>query len=298
MILKTASRRASLGSRQTNGSTSPSWALTALILAAVTGSARASALGDDAATVAPDPAYQAAIASFVNANSEQQRSEALDQLSSLDDASHQRLVRQLLYHSSHADDTKDAMASGLVIQRLGLPDSAVVRALVPLLGTTDPVLDKSVRNTLAGFEGRAAGRRPDLSVYREIIADCLRAGEDPPGNLIQYMYQADPGEALLTLMRAHQLRKPEELKTILWAEHVVSDVIWKQRHGFLGLDEIEPAAGRELASLSGHREWWVRLYAAEIMRQHPAFRQPSLIDKLSRDSHVLVREAVLAADER
>jgi hypothetical protein len=95
-------------------------------------------------------------------------------------------------------------------------------------------------------------------------------------------------------MRAHQLRQPDELKAILWAEHVVSDVLWMQQYGFLSPDEVEPAATRELVKLSGHKEWWVRLYVAGIIRQHPSFRQPELIDRLQRDEHPWIREVITA----
>jgi hypothetical protein len=263
-----------------------------LILVAGSINTFADEFGDDQAALRPDPAVQAAIANAMTARTLEERSDALGQLRAADDASHQRLIRQLVYYSSHADNTKDAMAAGAIIRRLDIPDSVVIKALVPLLGTTDADLRQSVRNILGGFEGRGAGRRPDFSAYRAAIADRVREGKEPAEELIRYMYESDPGEALLTLMRAYQLRRPAELKELLWAEHVVSDVLWKQRNGFLKRDEIEPAAAQELASLAGHEAWWVRLYVAEIMHQHPAFRQPGLVETLQGDAHHLVREAV------
>ena len=252
--------------------------------------------GDDQVTLSADPTWQAAIARVVTAATEQQQSDALNQLRARDDATRRQLVRQLLYYSSRAHDTADAMAAGAILHKLDIPDQAVTEALVPLLGTTDQDLGKSVQNILGGIEGRAAGRTPDFSAYREIIADAVRETNGPPDALIRYMYESDPGAALLTLMRAYQLRQPATLKTLLWAEHVVSDVLWKQRNGFLNPDEIEPAGAAELARLARHEAWWVRLYVAEIMRQHPAFRQPALVERLKRDAHHLVREAVSAAE--
>lgn len=265
--------------------------LITLVLLTIPNGALAGAVGDDQVVIDPDPAIQAAIATVLNASTGEQQREGLDRLIELDSPSHQRLVRQLVCFASRAKNTKDAMVLGVIIRRLDIPDVAVVRALTPYLETTDLALAKSVRNILGGLEKRAAGRRPDFSHYRQIIADHLRAGEELPDGLIRYMYDADPGVALLTLMRAHQLREPEGLKAILWAEHAVSDVLWKQRHGFLKRDEIEPPAAQELAKLSSHKEWWVRLYAAEIMRQHPEFRQQELIDELNCDGHELVRGA-------
>jgi hypothetical protein len=255
-----------------------------------------SAFGDDQSVLSADPAVQAAITSVLTADSEQQQSDAIEHLRVLDDTARQRLVRQLVYYSRHAQSEQDALAAGAIIRRLNIPDSAVIQALVPLLGTPDSELERLVRNILGGFEERGAGRRPNFSAYLELIANTVREGNEPPDALIRYMYESDPGEALLTLMRSFQLRQPAALKQLLWAEHVVSDVLWKQRYGFLDPDEIEPAAAEELAKLAGHEAWWARLYVAEIMRQHTAFRQPALVELLKHDTHRSVREAIYAAE--
>jgi hypothetical protein len=252
--------------------------------------------GDDQASVSAIPAFQAAISDVVSAATEQLQSDALDRLRALDDAAHQQLVCQLIYYASHAQSPEAASAVGAITRRLNIPDSAIVQAVVPLLATTDPELGHSVRDILGGMEGRAAGRRPDFSAYREIIAGAVRQGAEPADALTRYMYESDPGEALLAFMRAYQLRQPEALKTLLWAEHVVSDVLWKQRNGFLSPDESEPAANAELVRLTRHEAWWVRLYVAETMRQHPAFRDPAVLAVLKRDMHPLVRQAASAAE--
>ena len=253
-------------------------------------------LATDPAVIEADPAAQAAITAFVHAQNEDEREESFQRLEEMAGPSYGKLVRQLVTFSCRADNVRDGMACGVLVRRLGIPDRAVIEAVIPLLQGEDAALAKSSRNILAGFEHRSAGRRPDFSVYREIIADGRRAGQNPPMGLIRYMYQAEPGEAMLTLMRSYQLREPEVIKTIVWAEHVVSDVLWKQRNGFLGQDEIEPAAAVELANLSRHPEGWVRLYAAETMRQHWAFRRPQLMVQLSNDDHILVRSAASTAE--
>lgn len=270
----------------------------ALAVLVVANSAFASAADEDRVVVAPDPALQSAIARIVEASPGQQQQDALDGLADLAGPSHEQLVRQLVYFASRAQGTKEAMAAGVIIRRLNIPDLSIARALAPCVGADDPAVDKSVRNILGGLEKRSAGRRPDFSVYREIIADHVRAGEKLPDGLIRHMYDADAGVALLTLMRAHQLREPEDLKEILWAEHTVADVLWKQQYGFIGRDEIEPAAALELAKLSVHQEWWVRLYVSEIMRKHPAFRQQGLAEQLTSDNNQLVRESAAGISGR
>jgi hypothetical protein len=232
---------------------------------------------------------QTAIALRVTAASEPATRQALNELRGFAEAAPERFVRQLVHYSSHAASLPDAMAAGAVLHELAIPEHVIVHALVPLLGTTDDALDRSIRSILGGYEGRAPGRRPDFSAYRELIERAVRNGAEPPTALISHLYAADAGEALLTLMRAYQLRDPAELKRMLWAEHVVSDVLWKQQYGFLPPDQVEGGAAAELAGLSSHRSWWVRLYVSEIMRQHPAFRQPKVVERLRRDAHPRVR---------
>lgn len=113
--------------------------------------------------------------------------------------------------------------------------------------------------------------------------------------LVRYMYETDPGMALLAVMRAHQVREPAQIKRILWAEHLVSEVLWKQKFGFLKPSEVDAAAVEQLTSLSTHEAWWARLYVAEVMRQQPAFRGAELLTVLAGDSNEAVRESAAQA---
>jgi hypothetical protein len=51
-------------------------------------------------------------------------------------------------------------------------------------------------------------------------------------------------------------------------------------------------AAFQLEKLSKSDEWWVRMYVAAIIRQHPAFRCPEIVARLEKDSHPLVRETM------
>lgn len=261
------------------------------VLVPACAAAFALAPNDDRADIAPDPAIQSAIARVASADRDGQRPSAIDQALQLADRSPAEFVRQAVYFASRARHTHESMAVGVLMRRLDVPDDTVARALVPCLESSDAALAKSVRDVLGGIEKRTPGRRPDFSVYRGIIADRLRAGESVPVELARYLYDADAGMALLTFMRAHELRKPEQVKPILWAEHVVSDGLWKQDYGFLAPDKVEPAAIEQLSALARHDAWWARLYAAEIMRKHAAFRQADTLAALRRDANALVRDS-------
>lgn len=248
---------------------------------------------DDAgqADIVPNGTIQATIESFVEAEDAAQRQAAFEQLAQLSRSSTEQLVRQLTYFSSRARDTKHAMAAGAILRRLEVSDESIARSLVDCLETTDVEVAKTVRSVLGGLEKRSADRRPDFSIYRGIVAERVRNRETLPAGLIRYMYDADAGMALLAMMRAHQLREPEQIKRVLWAEHVVADVLWKQQFGFLKGDEVEPAAIEQLRLLATHDAWWARLYVAEVMRQRAPFRRAELLNTLSSDANLLVRES-------
>jgi len=106
------------------------------------------------------------------------------------------------------------------------------------------------------------------------------------------MFDADPGTALTTLLPAYQLRDIEEIKQILWAEHVVSDLLWKRRYGFVARDAIEPAATEQLEKMSHHARWWVRLFVARIASDDTELASPATIDRLKGDSFSLVKETL------
>ncbi|MBI5865433.1 MAG: hypothetical protein HZB38_13185 [Planctomycetes bacterium] len=272
----------------TRSATAAAWVL-ALIFELM-GGPNSNASDQDRAEVAPDPTLQSAIIQVAKSPGPEKQA-AIEKAVASGKASPEEFVRQLVYYASRTRDPNESLVAGVILKRADIPEATIARALAPCLESKDAPLVKSVRNMLGGLEKRAAGRRPDFSSYRELLEEPLRDGRPTPSGLVRYLYQEDPGMALLTLMRAHQLRKPEEIKPILWAEHVVSDVLWKQQYGFLKPGEIEPPAAAELSALAHHQAWWARFYAAEIMRQHAEFRQTESLAELARDENELVRES-------
>lgn len=107
--------------------------------------------------------------------------------------------------------------------------------------------------------------------------------------------QYDIGRKLATKeSREARLRERREIEL---SEHIVSNAIWLQQNDFAERFQAAlPEANAELAKLAKHKQWWVRLYVAEIMRQHPQIRQPELVRQLSADSNELVSKAAMAAD--
>jgi hypothetical protein len=253
-------------------------------------------LGADAAPeqeFTPEPAIQAALAQWAAADAPVARDAAVARVRQLDSANRAELVRNLIFFTLDAQTTREGMVAGAVVKELTIPPRDVIDAVIPLLDTRDDKLKAQAANILGGYEDRSADRPPNYSVYREIIESADRADEPLPRGLIAHILATYPGHGLLTVARALHLgeRNHAELRRVVWAEHVVADAIWQRQNGFAGgAADVNTEAVAQLGILSENEAWWVRLYVAEILRQHPAFRSVQLIDKLHADEDPLVRQ--------
>lgn len=244
--------------------------------------------------IVTDAPLQAAIQSFAEAANRAEADERLGRLRTLYGRDYGRLIDQLLLFDATSGNTENARSCvGLIIEDARIPKEAAVTALVIHLDSANPSIQRMVRSLLHGYEDGSASRPPDFSTYRTIIETAVRAGKEPPESLVKFMYETDPGTALLTMMRGYQLRDPKEMKPILWAEHVIADMFWKRQFGFLAPQEVPAAAVNELDALSRHERWWVRLYVAELLHCYSELRRPEMLDRLREDRHAVVREAML-----
>ena len=164
---------------------------------------------------------------------------------------------------------------------------------MPLLESPDRALRQALDGVLSEYEDRSIDRGASFSIYRAFL-------ERPEGELslglVRHLVETDPGAALLALARA-QVSDPSELRSLLWAEHEVADVLWKLRFGFVEREELASRAPEALAQLdflSRHPRWWARLCAAEVAGLEPALRSAARMEELGRDDHPLVRDAALA----
>jgi hypothetical protein len=168
--------------------------------------------------------------------------------------------------------------------------------------------------------------------YLTYVRVQLNINEEVPTAFVEYIYERSPERALLVFHRANPRKHAETVARlramreqleadrqqlenqgpdampprpdrprqrenrvpdeILVAEKIISHAIslknWEN-------GKLLPEAREQLAKLSEHREWWVRLYVAEIMRRHRELRLPDVLQKLSSDEHALVSNAAKKA---
>jgi len=166
--------------------------------------------------------------------------------------------------------------------------------------------------------------------YEDYVSRKLGHGDEVPVGFVRYLYERSPGRALLVFAYAgqhgdvsarlqaigkaiearQQGKVPEESigrdqqlevrrqarvrgrREIQLAEHIVSNAIWLKENEFAERFQAAlPEANEQLAKLAKHKEWWARLYVAEIMRRHPELRQADLMQQLAGDSNELVSKA-------
>ena len=171
--------------------------------------------------------------------------------------------------------------------------------------------------------------------YKEYVSRKLGRGEEVPVGFVRYIYERSPGRALLVFAYAggsrdvsarlqvirkaiearQQGKEPEvqngtgqqleerrqarsrDKREIRLAEHIVSNAIWLKENEFSErFQKTLPEAASELAKLAQHKEWWVRLYVAWIMRQHRELRQPDVLQQLGEDSNALVSKTAKALE--
>ena len=202
------------------------------------------------------------------------------------------LLPQLVYWSANSRGMEEAMLPAAIIEQLGISEHAFPGALWPYLDSDDPKIRKAVRGIIVGTEDVSASRPPDFSDHAAVLSARFRSKESVPKPLVAYMFERAPGQAVLSCMRVYAQQDLAAWKSTLWAEHVVNDVLWKQENGFLKPHETEPAAVEQIDKMSRRAEWWVRLYAAEIMRQHPEFRAAEIVERLAKDENDLVKRVI------
>lgn len=224
-----------------------------------------------------------------------------------------RLVRQVFYYASKPG-TEEAFVWGALFipAHFQIGKSTLAEAVIPYIDTDHSRLRQLVDMTLTTVENYSSQQPPDFSWY----AGFLRSNpEAPPAALVRHMFARDPSLAfrqLLVVCALPPLGKGSPwYEESLWAENVVSDAVRKKeildrlvrsgkapRESALRLQTLSrEEANLELATLSKHEAWWTRLYVAEILRQHPQFRTPEVIERLKADPHELVRGAILDIDK-
>jgi hypothetical protein len=275
-----------------------------------------------------DPVIQAQISAVYNAKSDIEVTQQLQALKELTDDKAE-LVRQLAIFAVAAPNKKEMhdLITLEFLHRLKLAASIPIRALAPYLGSDNEQLRDFAREWFRGHDTVSTDPLEPVNFreYADYIGQQVAGNEDVPAAFAEYIFERSPERALLAFHRGGRARhtvaqlqaisnafearqrgedaaveKPEPVddppKEILLEAHIVEHAIWLKRYKF---DEqfrkALPEAKEQLTKLAERKEWWVRLYVAEIMRRHRELRMDDVLQKLRDDSNESVSKAAEAA---
>lgn len=222
------------------------------------------------------------------------------------------LYKELLIEALARDEEiVDAMFANLLLSMT--PPEILLEAIVPELGPKGKlhrILEGKYSDTRKRLERQSPQGHPGEAGFRH-YSSYLENHQDvvTAPYLIAHMFRTAPGEAFHALIQARYFGVPYPplplskgasnnagIRPLLYAEHVISDVIWHQHFRFDIAPEQLAKAKNELNTLSQHKDWWVRLYVAEIMQQHPELRVKEVTERLKKDENELIRDAMVRKD--
>ncbi|MCI0638284.1 MAG: hypothetical protein L0Y72_05945 [Gemmataceae bacterium] len=253
-------------------------------------------------SIVPDEKIQSLISRAVILVKDEVDADARTALKSLNDMAAripEVLAPQLIYHSLHSSDETSALGSIVLMGHLGTKwESQMRQALIPFLEMSDKKAVDEVSMWLHGIDSHK-NPSPESNVlyYRETL---LRQKKTPPAGLVDYVFDISPSRALLLLGEIYS-KEPKFgnwPRDLMWSDHVVTTVGWRASNRFLQEGDLEKAR-KELDHLSKHEGWYARRYVVEILGGVPRFHgtwgnpklgTPEIIERLTKDSHPLVRE--------
>jgi hypothetical protein len=243
------------------------------------------------------------------------------------------LVKQVAIFSFAPGPETQPMTAGAILYYMQIPSRNTIRALAPYLDTKNPQLRSFVLDWFHGHDHADAGEWEAVNYkdYLDYIRWSVNRGVDIPAPFIRYIYERSPDRALLVFatgtadiggqlkaigksvearqqgrelteqergeirqMQAKKQQQGQERREIVLAEHIISNAIWLDKHGYIvRFQKTLPEVKEALATLI-EGEWWARLYVAWIMRRNPAFVQPEMVKRLAGDSNELVKETAKA----
>jgi hypothetical protein len=256
-------------------------------------------------SIAPDAATQSLLDEvaeiYLGSGAPEDRYAAIGRLHDLGIKDERRFFDQLFYfRCRHYKSQEREIFVRAVMGLFGTPPGTVAEVVAPYIDTKDPGLWSVVVGFLAIVETNQTappGRR-DWWVSLGYYDNALRTlDEDQRRKLIQYLFEKAPSQAVIRLGLILNNDRAD-YRNIVGAEHEVSESIWYKNFHRRVDENRANAAREELVKLAAHHIWWVRLYVAEIVREHEELRTPELMERLKNDEDDAVREAVVRTQSR
>lgn len=189
--------------------------------------------------------------------------------------------------SENIEDERQLMAASVIIGQL-MPDArpkALLGTLSPYLYQSGQPANRQLRKLMDLLT--APRGEHNFSDVAEFLSDANPAA--PPGP-IAYLLLSAPRPALALLA---ELYLPDDANAIAAAAGRIADDIERRFYQSVARRAApDPAAMDQLADWATAGEWWLRLYVAVIVAEHPEYAGPGVVAQLENDASAWVRRAV------
>lgn len=201
------------------------------------------------------------------------------------------LAKACLTGRVQADDVGEAMA--VIAVGTSLPRHIVAEALIQAIGEADdPASISTPYNDLMRYVYDQSGPGQPMDI--EPIASRLRKADDRQREkIIVHLLAYDAEQAFRPILAA-QGKTIEDLTALSWFDRRLQESRWAAKHSF----KLDPGFKQQLRAdylaLLGHEQWWVRLYAVELLGDLPWLASQDVLRGLTDDENRYVRARVTA----
>lgn len=200
-------------------------------------------------------------------------------------------IQQLVYYLASVAESDLVGPAGVIFHHLEFSNATLARALAPLLHSADEKVSRRADRLLAGVEAREEEQHFDFSLLTDTLNDSVDTERFRAA--VVHMYNRSPGDGMLALAR--KFESAETQRTLLIAEHEITDCLWRQENGVFMAESDASRAHGHTQALAKMKPWWVRLFVADAARRCPACCTTETLHSLRADPHQLVREWVSSA---
>jgi hypothetical protein len=241
-----------------------------------------------------DPRAQAAIEETVSAivRHDEAAVERFAALHRLGERDRSALLLQMALYLEKADGTERSMAGAIILSRLEFTPKETIDVVVPRLEDAGPALRRVLAGMLESVD-RLDGGEADLRVYDAWLAE---HGSRPPAAFVAYLYDTSPDEAVHLMQRVYGRGAAPQPESARALDELKKTTTGRDVSRALTKDESARAAAA-LTTLSADPAWWVRRYAATVLRDDAALGPPALAERLKADQDPLVRDGLVRAPE-
>ncbi len=199
-----------------------------------------------------------------------------------------QLVGAIIDYSTQISGGEELGRYNRMLTNLDIPRPEIVSAAAGTLDIAQGTAADAGRNLLRYAAPPDPRGRKDFSHFKPY----LEAHASPaPAKLVLWMYEYDSAAAMWEMRDVYGANmSADDFRGLSAGEHVVSEILFRQQAGLIAPDQLDQPAVEQLARLAQYRQWWVRLYVANVLLKHPQFRKPQVLDLLKNDTDDLVKQ--------